>query len=124
MAILIVDNFCLSANDAMKDVPEWLNSDFIKKFQPKATEVVIKSVSSVVEIGDNYVSKMYRVTADLTEESGNREESFIIKSLEHTDAMLKGMGVFDTEREIYVDVLPQFTKLWSDSGKTMEFGPK
>lgn len=78
----------------------------------------------MVEIGDNYVSKMYRLDVELKEGSTIREDSFVIKSLEHTDPLLMSMGVYDTEKEIYVDVLPQFNKLWADAGEQLDFGPK
>lgn len=104
--------------------PDWLNSEFIQEIRPSAKEVHFKKCSSVVEVGDNYLAKMYRVDLDLKGDEGTVSESFVIKSLENIDAMMKSFGIFDTEKELYVDVLPEFARIWSDIGKPTEFAPK
>lgn len=107
-------------------LPSWINSEFIKGFRPSATDVNIRKCSSVVEIGDNYVAKMYRVDVDIKEADSEtcKDESYVIKSLENLDPMFKQFGIYDTEKELYVDVLPQFDQIWSDIGKPIVFAPK
>lgn len=80
----------------------------------------------MVEIGDNYVAKLYRVDVDIKEEGSDefKDDSYVIKSLENLDPMFKGFGIYETERELYVDVFPEFTKIWEQSGKRIEFAPK
>uniref|UniRef100_A0A1B0CUL6 BHLH domain-containing protein n=1 Tax=Lutzomyia longipalpis TaxID=7200 RepID=A0A1B0CUL6_LUTLO len=58
--------------------PEWLNEEFFVEiyakdahFAGKKFTTKINSCSSVVEIGDNYTSTMYRVNVEATFESGN-----------------------------------------------------
>lgn len=79
-----------------------------------------------MEIGDNYVAKMYRVDVDIKEADSetSKDESYVIKSLENLDPMFKQFGIYDTEKELYVDVLPQFDQIWSDIGKPIVFAPK
>ena len=79
-----------------------------------------------MEVGDNYLSKMYRVDvhAKGSEEEAPKEESFIIKSLEVNNPLMESFGIFDTEKEVYVDVLPEFEKYWAGIGKPTKFGPK
>lgn len=108
-------------------MPNWLTNEFIRAALPAgADQVEITKCSSVVEIGDNYVSQMFRVAVEFKEpHSGDvKEESLVIKSLEKTDALLKSFGVFDTEKEAYVEALPAFEQVWTDKGAPMDFGPK
>lgn len=69
---------------------------------------------------------MYRVDVDIKEADSEtcKDESYVIKSLENLDPMFKQFGIYDTEKELYVDVLPQFDQIWSDIGKPIVFAPK
>lgn len=69
---------------------------------------------------------MYRVDVDIKEEGSDefKDDSYVIKSLENLDPMFKGFGIYETERELYVDVFPEFTKIWKQSGMRIEFAPK
>lgn len=104
-------------------LPSWLNAEFVETFRP-ASDVQITDCSSVVEVGDNYVAKMYRLDVAIKENGVEKSDSFIIKSLENLNPLMKDFGIYETEKELYVDVLPEFSKIWSDIGKPIIFGPK
>lgn len=106
-------------------MPTWMTVDFVKEIRPAASAVDIKKCSSVVEVGDNYVAQLYRMDVEITNENGPAvQESYIVKSLKDVNPLINELGFVETEKEIYVDVLPEFTKIWQDVGKPLEFGPK
>lgn len=116
------------------DIPDWLNAAFLAQVYkqelkdadaPAATYEIVQC-GSVVGVGDNYLSQMYRVTVKVTSADGKeREESLVIKSLEKTDAMMKEYGIFKIEFEMYDKVLPKFEGYWSEVGQPeVQFGPK
>lgn len=106
-------------------LPSWLTVEFIKEFRPTAGEITIKKCSSVVEVGDNYCAQLYRLDVDVKEGDGEaKEESFVIKSSSEINPMLKSLGIVENEKEVYVDVLPEFKKMWQGIGQPVDFAPK
>ena len=69
--------------------PRRLNKDFIENVLKSAgdsiVEVVSYNVTKATEAGDNYLSDMYRVTAQVTRGSGPEVTSMIVKCSKQTD---------------------------------------
>ncbi|XP_059620938.1 uncharacterized protein LOC132264676 [Phlebotomus argentipes] len=112
--------------------PDWLNEEFFAeiyakdaRFGGKKITFKILGCSSVVEIGDNYTSTMYRVKVEATPESEEPEtNNFIVKAMIHTVPMLKEFSVFPIEIEAYEQVLPVMESYWREIGEDITFGPK
>lgn len=111
------------------DRPEWLNESFLAQVyvdeQPSPSSLEILKCSSVVGMGDNYLSNMFRLTVKVNSAEGAaREDSLVVKSLEHTDKTMKEMGIFQIESEMYKSVLKALQGYWSELGQDVQFGPK
>ena len=69
--------------------PRRLNKDFIENVLKSAgdsiVEVVSYNVTKATAAGDNYLSDMYRVTAQVTRGSGPEVTSMIVKCSKQTD---------------------------------------
>jgi len=63
--------------------PRWLNKDFINKALKLAGDSTVEvdsyKVSIATAAGDNYLSKIYRVTASVKRGYGPEVTSFIVK---------------------------------------------
>lgn len=117
------------ANTSDIERPEWLNESFVAQVyaskQPQPVSYEILKCGSVVGLGDNYLSKMFRLTVKVTIAGGiTREDSLVVKSLEHTDPTMKEYGVFRIESEMYGSVLRVLEGYWSEQGQDVQFGPK
>lgn len=111
--------------------PVWLDEAFIAKVyedqQPKPSAVDILKCTSVVGVGDNYLSKMIRINVKLSfadETIASREDSLVIKSLENTDKVMKEYGIFQIESDMFAHVLKTFEGYWTEHGRPVEFGAK
>lgn len=112
--------------------PEWLTEAYLQdvyrdrsEFKGKKCDVEILKCSGVVEVGDNYLSKMYRIRVKVSGGDGvSIEDNLIVKSLEHTNPMMLEAGIFAIEKVMYKDILPAFDKLWKEVGVDVQFGPK
>lgn len=109
--------------------PEWLDESFVAQVyaneQPPPASVEILKCGSVVGVGDNYLSKMYRLTVKvIAVDGGTREDSLVVKSLESTDKTMKDYGIFKIESEMYGTVLKAFEGYWREKGHNVQFGPK
>uniref|UniRef100_A0A1L8DYN9 Putative ecdysteroid kinase n=1 Tax=Nyssomyia neivai TaxID=330878 RepID=A0A1L8DYN9_9DIPT len=112
--------------------PDWLNEEFFveiyakdEKFADKQFTTKIQSCSSVVEIGDNYTSTMYRVNVELTRDGAPAQtDNFIVKAMIHMVEAFKEFSIFPIEIEAYEQALPAFEGYWRDIGQDVVFGPK
>lgn len=111
------------------ECPGWINESLLSRVYASANPAVestqVIKCSSVVGLGDNYLSKMYRLTVKVTTtDKATREDSLVIKSLEKTMESMKDYGIFRTEEAMYSSILPVFEGYWSENGKPVEFGPR
>lgn len=111
------------------ECPAWLNEDFLVRVyensEPAVASTKITNCGSVVGLGENYASQLFRVTVQVTETGGGvREDSLVIKSLEKTDPRMKDHGVYKIEAEMYGSVLKKFEGYFQEQGQAIEFGPK
>lgn len=112
--------------------PQWLSDSYLRDiyrdregFKGKDVTVEVLKCSGVVDIGDNYVSQMYRLRVQVIGgEPATFEESLIIKSMENTNALVKDYGIFKIEAHMYEIVLPAFSEYFRNVGVDIEFGPK
>ena len=69
--------------------PRWVNKDLIENALKSAgdsiVEVVSYNVTKATAAGDNYLSDMYRVTAQVTRGSGPEVTSMIVKCSKQSD---------------------------------------
>lgn len=111
------------------ECPAWLNEDFLARVyenaEPAVSSTKITNCGSVVGLGENYASQLFRVNVQVTLTGGStREDSLVIKSLENTDVRMKDHGVYTIEAEMYGSVLKKFEGYFQEQGQAVEFGPK
>lgn len=113
--------------------PDWLNEEFFveiyakdERFIDKKLSIKILSCSSVVEVGDNYTSTMYRVNVEASTEDSDKphSENFIVKAMIHSVPALKEFSIFPIEIEAYEQALPVMEGYWREIGQNVTFGPK
>lgn len=110
------------------ECPQWLDQAFLaqvyKSVDPTATAFSVTKCGDVVGLGDNYMSRMYRVTVQVTTADGSsREDSLIVKSLEKTEPSMKEF-VFPAEAKMYEDILKKAEGYWTEAGQSLQFGPR
>lgn len=66
---------------------------------------------------------MYRVNVSIQEESTVKEQSLVIKSLENVDPLFLTFGVYTTEKDMYVNILPALKEIWNGTGQSIAFAP-
>ncbi|KAL5291261.1 hypothetical protein ACFFRR_010583 [Megaselia abdita] len=121
-------------NEDELHAPEWMNKEFFEKIlretdsddSIKVQEVQMNPGSGK---GDHYASIMFRAIINYeSKNSKNQEISLIVKTMPFVDGpkkeMLKGMSFFETEIQMYKEVIPQFQKILKEAGDPTVLGGK
>lgn len=109
---------------------EYFVNAVAQKLELKESDFEISAlhVKLATESGDNFASKLYRVTIDVTTADGSsRKVPLIVKALPTaglSEEMIQMMNVFPKETEMYTKLLPQFEDLYCEKGVNVCFGPK
>ena len=117
------------------EIPEWLNHDFIKniiKIQENedTVEIIDFNVKPPVAKGDNYASKIVRVS--FTFQSPNFKKatsrSVLLKTLpdgEFMQAFINEMNLFERENEVFLKIMPEMKKLYrEETGENFSLSAK
>lgn len=112
--------------------PEWLEGSFYKEIfekqrsdlQGKPFELKVIDSGSVVDVGENFCSQMFRVKVQCNWDDKQDVTSFIVKSCQNNLEFLKEQNVFGTEFDMYRHTVQAFEQMWMDIGAPVAFGPK
>ncbi|XP_055549831.1 uncharacterized protein LOC129732723 isoform X2 [Wyeomyia smithii] len=121
------------AGVACTEIPTSMNKDFFTdvietKLNSRSNEFSIEklTVKHATEAGDNYISKLYRVTVDVQCLDGSFQQvPLIVKTkadLGPSGAFLDILDVFTKETEVYTKLLPAFEQLYRDQGQEIDGG--
>ncbi|XP_068158052.1 uncharacterized protein [Drosophila tropicalis] len=115
------------------EAPKWLNAQFIAKVLSKyenepQLEVLDLKISPASAKGDHYASVMFRTSVEYKTGKGKFSKSLIVKTMPeqegHKKDLLKESHLFETEIDMYGNVLPKFEKILREVGdKTQLYVP-
>ncbi|KAM7360756.1 LOW QUALITY PROTEIN: uncharacterized protein ACRADG_007515 [Cochliomyia hominivorax] len=116
------------------NIPAWIKADL---FEPVYREIFpdfkgIKNFNVVpaLSAGENYATVMLRLEAEIRlEDETTKSISLMLKTAHDTEAfreMMKNQpnSLFDMETLVYRTVIPDFEKLYNESGAEIRFAPK
>ncbi|XP_034132340.1 uncharacterized protein LOC117586413 [Drosophila guanche] len=109
---------------AANNVPEWINAelfeDVLKSTVPGYTKVKTFKADAGSAAGENYATIMLRVNIEVELEEGkSKDVSYMVKlphQLELYKEMMKQNNIFDVERLMYCEVVPEMEALYKDVG--------
>ncbi|SPP90193.1 uncharacterized protein LOC117591704 [Drosophila guanche] len=110
--------------------PEWVKPEIfqdILKLQVKNyKETKSLRASAGVAKGENYATIMLRVELDVeTEDKSQVTKAYMLKIAHDSDAyrkILEKSNIFDTERGMYLKIVPEMEKMYRDVGLEVKFG--
>ncbi|KAH8331055.1 hypothetical protein KR067_011017, partial [Drosophila pandora] len=113
-------------------VPEWLTAEVFEDVLRRNVDGFVKVRSFKPELGsgagDNYATIMLRVKIEVELKDGKVEEVSYMVKLPHQVAiykeMIKNSNIFDTERIMYKDVVPEMEAMYKEVGVDITFGAK
>ncbi|XP_070138160.1 uncharacterized protein [Drosophila bipectinata] len=113
-------------------VPEWLSAEVFEDVLRKNVDGFVKVRSFKPEMGsgagDNYATIMLRVKIEVELKDGKEKEvSYMVKLPHQLDIykeMIKNSNIFDTERFMYNDVVPEMEEMYREVGVDITFGAK
>lgn len=121
------------SENILKDFP-WITESFLldalKKLESNAESIAIKSfdVKNAVADGENYGSKILRITVKYTLNDTRVQKStdFVLKTKvvnQELDELTKKYDVFLREVEVYRRILPEVYSLLRSIGDPTKLGP-
>ncbi|BFF89738.1 uncharacterized protein DMAD_08425 [Drosophila madeirensis] len=113
-------------------VPEWINAelfeDVLKSTVPGYTKVKTFKADIGSAAGENYATIMLRVNIEVELEDGkSKDVSYMLKlphQLELYQEMMKQNNIFDIERMMYSEVVPEMEALYKEVGVDVIFGAR
>ncbi|XP_004518083.1 uncharacterized protein LOC101457352 [Ceratitis capitata] len=112
--------------------PEWLNDDFFLKVltncENKTNKIILNNakISPASMKGDHYASVMFRALLDYDLDGVAQTKSVIVKTMPETEGHKKEMlgksNIFETEINMYTDVIPRFEQILRDCGDNTVLG--
>ncbi|KAH8283786.1 hypothetical protein KR054_001376, partial [Drosophila jambulina] len=117
---------------AASKIPEWVNAELFEDVLKSTVEGYSKVSTFKAEMGtaagENYATIMLRVHIEVELNDGKTEKlSYMIK-LPHRSEMFKEMmkrtNIFESERTMYSEVVPEMEALYKEAGVDMTFGAK
>lgn len=107
----------------IEEMPEWLTKEFFRQHLNDAG-ISVKSVEFACAKGDNFASKIYRVSLSYSDGS---EGSLIVKSRPigngFSEEFLKKFNIFPKEIEMY-EHIDRFEEIFHMNGSHVTFAPK
>nr|XP_036219378.1 uncharacterized protein LOC106625140 [Bactrocera oleae] len=118
------------AANAARQIPDWLKADlFVELLQkniPNFKCIKNFKVRPAQAAGENYATLMGLVSIDVELEYGNSKQvSYMIKlPIESIQKLFASHNIFDTERSMYIDVIPELEQMYSEAGVEVKFSPQ
>ncbi|XP_011213900.2 uncharacterized protein LOC105233495 isoform X1 [Bactrocera dorsalis] len=118
------------APNPTRQIPEWLTAelfaDLLQKNIPNFKCIKNFAVRPAQAAGENYATLMGLVTIDVELESGtSKQVSYMIKlPIESIQKLFAGHNIFDTERTMYSDVIPELEQMYGEVGVEVKFSPQ
>ncbi|XP_022222655.2 uncharacterized protein LOC111074230 isoform X2 [Drosophila obscura] len=111
-------------------IPDWVKpeifEDLLKQQVKNYKETKSLRATAGVAKGENYATIMLRVELDVeTEDQSQITKAFMLKTPHDTDAyrkLLQKSNIFDTERGMYMKVVPEMEQMYRDVGLEVKFG--
>lgn len=113
--------------EAREDVPNWLTKDYLRNLLEIGdnNEFDVISIEYACKKGENFASKIYRVTLEFVESSGRK--SIIVKSRSMEDGFsgefVKKFNIFPKEIEMY-EIIDKLENIYQSNGYQISFAPK
>ncbi|KAH8382877.1 hypothetical protein KR009_005689, partial [Drosophila setifemur] len=113
-------------------IPDWINAELFEDVLKATVEGYSKVRSFKADLGtapgENYATIMVRAHIEAELEDGNiKQVSYMVKlphKLEMFEAMMKYTNIFDIERTMYDEVVPEMEAMYKDAGVEIVFGAK
>ncbi|XP_034132341.1 uncharacterized protein LOC117586414 [Drosophila guanche] len=111
-------------------IPEWVKpvifQDLLKQQVKDYKETNSLRASAGVAKGENYATIMLRVELDVEiEDKSQVTKAYMLKIAHDSDAyrkILEKSNIFDTERGMYLKIVPEMEKMYRDVGLEVKFG--
>ncbi|KAH8383613.1 hypothetical protein KR009_009669 [Drosophila setifemur] len=111
-------------------IPDWVKAevfeDLLKKEVKDYKETTSFRAKAGVPVGENYATVMLRVELDVeTKDKSQITKAFMLKTPHQSEdyrKVLEKTNIFDVERGMYLEVIPELEKLYSDVGVEVKFG--
>ncbi|KAH8283782.1 hypothetical protein KR054_001375, partial [Drosophila jambulina] len=113
-------------------IPEWVNAELFEDVLKSTVEGYSKVSAFKAEIGsaagENYATIMLRVHIEVELKDGKSKKVSYMVKLPHQHEMFREMmkrtNVFDIERTMYSEVVPEMEALYKEAGVEITFGAK
>ncbi|KAH8283781.1 hypothetical protein KR054_001374 [Drosophila jambulina] len=113
-------------------VPEWFHAELFEDALKASVEGYSKVSSFKAEMGsaagENYATIMLRVHIEVELKDGKTKKVSYMAKLPHQQEMFREMmnqtNIFDTERTMYSEVVPEMEALYKEAGVEITFGAK
>ncbi|TDG47400.1 hypothetical protein AWZ03_006128 [Drosophila navojoa] len=112
------------------EAPAWMNKQFFQEVlvehlkEPSLTVSAVRISPASVK-GDHYASVMFRANVEYSSEKRKCSKSLIIKTMPEMDGHKKEFvsesKIFQTEIEMYTEVLPRFEEILRAAGEDTKF---
>lgn len=100
--------------------PELIRNSLQKAFQDKDLEVVKYSINSAIARGENYLSQIFRVNAEIKSSKWNHKNfSFLVKSLpqgQESNDYIAEFLLFEKEAKMLSEIIPKIHQHLSKAG--------
>ncbi|KAH8307822.1 hypothetical protein KR059_000317 [Drosophila kikkawai] len=113
-------------------IPEWIKAELFEDVLKSSVEGYSKVSTFKAELGsaagDNYATVMLRVHIEVELKDGKTKKVSYMVKLPHQNEMFKEMmkrtNIFDIERTMYNEVVPEMEALYKEAGIEITFGAK
>ncbi|KAH8267221.1 hypothetical protein KR026_008121 [Drosophila bipectinata] len=113
-------------------IPDWVKpevfGDLLKKEVKDFKQTKSIRAKAGVSAGENYATVMLRVELDVeTKDKALQIKAFMLKTPHQSEIyrkMIEKTDIFDVERGMYLEVVPELEQLYRDVGVEVKFGAK
>ncbi|XP_020811422.1 uncharacterized protein LOC110186558 [Drosophila serrata] len=117
---------------AENKIPEWINAELFEDVLKSSVEGYSKVSTFKAEMGstagENYATIMLRVHIEVELKDGKTKKVSYMVKLPHLNEsykeMLEHTNIFDIERTMYSEVVPEMEALYKEAGVDIRFGAK
>ncbi|XP_043067594.1 uncharacterized protein [Drosophila bipectinata] len=111
-------------------VPDWVKpevfEDLLKKQVPNFKKTKALRAKAALSAGENYATVMLRVELDVeTKDNSVQTRAFMLKAPHQSEAyrqILEERDIFEIERGMYLEVVPEMEQMYRNVGVEVKFG--